>query len=216
MLSVTWSAGVGCVEDAQQSSLTICVDIGFSRGSRSTGLAWRLPSGQEDSENVTFGQAVTRCAELLPSVRTANLLIEAPLSGVFDAGGNPQPRGPFETSLSPEGKTLRRYWYSGPGAATCLAATHFLRKLDSQLRSSSQATADLNIRLIEGFVTFKPETTDHAFDARLLLGCLLRRSNCQILKVEQPEGGSVISILDPYECGLELSAPTIVVPLVST
>lgn len=213
MLNVTWSAGTQCALEDQEQSLMICVDIGFSRNSKSTGVAWQLPSGDESSENLTFGQAITRCVELLQSARTANLLIEAPLSGVFDEEGNPQPRGSFEVSVSPEGKTLRRYWYSGPGASTCLAASYFLRKLDSQLRNSSKMNGSLNVLLFEGFVTFKSETTDHSADARLLLDCFLGHSKCQTLEVVQTEKASVISILDQFECGTDLSTPMIIIPL---
>lgn len=101
----------------------VAIDLGFAREKRSCGLAWRVPDQDIKSAKLRFGECVESVRDLLKDQSKAVLIIEAPLSGVFSADGNPLERGDFE-KRPPGGKT-DRYWYSGPGAATCLAAVFF-------------------------------------------------------------------------------------------
>jgi hypothetical protein len=73
-----------------------------------------------------------------------NLLLEAPLSIAFTKDGNPTGRS---IEKGPEGT---RYWYVGLGCAVLVAATHLVRAV-------AAADAQREIRLFEGFVSFKPK-----------------------------------------------------------
>lgn len=144
----------GIAEELRAGAMLV-VDVGFAEQARSS--AWAVDSA--DPHIGTFAQlqsAVVRIVE--DSGPPLNLIIEAPLSVAFSAAGNPTPRNP---EISADNK--RRSWYSGPGASVLIAATYLMR-----------AVADANmareIRLFEGFVSFKPNGTpsDHAEDVRRL------------------------------------------------
>lgn len=121
-----------CAEVASlRNVFAVAVDLGFAKEKPSCGLAWRAPDQPVKGMKLQFGECVKRVLQLLTDQSKAVLIIEAPLSGLFSADGNPVERGDFEKRQ--DGGKTNRYWYSGPGAATCLAAVFFLRELCSAL-----------------------------------------------------------------------------------
>jgi hypothetical protein len=119
------------------------VDIGFAREAKTCGLL----QGGGSAEAVTFGVLRDRVvrAAIEGEAAPLNLLIEAPLSVAFTTNGNPTGRS---IERRPEGT---RFWYAGLGCAVLVAATYLVRAIAS-------AKVKREIRIFEGFVTFKPKT----------------------------------------------------------
>ncbi len=130
----------GCRDQARRDSgQWVFVDTGFSRDQRSCGIA----IGDSRPRNVRFSDLAPCIArELESDTAPLNLLIEAPLSVAFNAGGNPTGRSIERKN----GKT--RYWYMQGGAVTLLATMHLVRDL-YEIRPSRE------VRLFEGFASFK-------------------------------------------------------------
>jgi hypothetical protein len=119
----------------------IAVDMGFAGDHNSScGVAWA--DGPEARAEMCFGEAVNRVGERLKQDRETVLLIEAPLSGAFSAGGNPCVRGNFERWPQ------RRYWWVQPGAGIALGAGLFLHRLIQNINSHKGT-----VHIVEGFVT---------------------------------------------------------------
>ena len=140
----------------------IFVDIGFSRNSRSCGIA----VGDSEPRAVLFGELGPRVAEELSmGSYPLNLLIEAPLSVAFNAKGCPTGRRIEKRGSSP------RYWYLQAGAVTLLAATYLLRSLHD-MTSAHDKRSERKIRLFEGFASFKRKDapSSHAADVARLRG----------------------------------------------
>lgn len=176
----------------------VAVDLGFSGNERSTGVAWTLPS-QSEAKKHKFGEAVIAVVEKCRSLVEVTLVLEAPLSAVFDALGNPRPRGGFER------EPQSRWWSVGPGAATALSALFFLRQLHCELK-----TANVTIHLVEGFVS-GDDSGDHAKVAAALRDGFQGKSKCEWHSVT--EEGSVISALDWLECESFHKSPVILQPV---
>ena len=139
----------------------IFVDIGFAqRGNKSCGIAFH----NQDPSEVQFGDLATKVVTWI-SCRPGpfHLLIEAPLSVAFDAEGNPTGRKIERRAL--EGKAETRSWYESSGCRTLVAATYFLRELQCRLDAKG---FNGQIRLVEGFYSFKTRPSDHAEDVRRL------------------------------------------------
>src|SRR3954451_4626544 len=99
---------------------TMAVDLGFG-ASKSCGLAWQASIGETRIKQMSFGQCVETVADFISEHADSCLVIEAPLSGLFDPDGNPTGRMPFErTTINGEPKP--RYWYVQGGAVVCLSA----------------------------------------------------------------------------------------------
>ncbi len=147
-------------------NFVLAVDLGFSRSRKTCGLAWRNGrSGQTETDKSRFGECADKVCGLLKTDPNAVLIVEAPLSGLFDKDGNPRGRDDFE---QPAPKTIR-YWYSGPGAAMCLAATFFLQKLSRRLHEKPVDARPDHVILYEGFITSQSKPTNHLKDAKRLL-----------------------------------------------
>ena len=135
----------GCTTDINKDSgQWLIVDIGFSSTEPTCGV-WK---GTGEPCVVKFGELVTLVAR---EVRRAdpkplNLLLEAPLSVAFQQNGNPTRR----SCDSCDGK--HRDWYVNAGATTLIAAGYLLRALDGCQRQR-------DVRLFEGFVSFKSSKT---------------------------------------------------------
>lgn len=143
----------GTAEEAQQNSgKWIFVDLGFSAGKRSCGLL----IGNDQPEEVTFSNLKTKLLKVISTERSPiNLLIEAPLSIAFNSKGNPTGR------LIEKRASNTRYWYVGLGCCVLVAATHLLRAInDANPRSE--------VRLFEGFASFKDNVTTHSEDVLAL------------------------------------------------
>lgn len=90
-------------------------------------------------------------------ITTGGLVIEVPLSVTFSADGNPRGR-----SIEKRGAKTR-YWYTGLGCVV-LTATGYV------VSSLAQLTDGPDIRLFEGFVSFKERgaVSNHKADVLLL------------------------------------------------
>lgn len=129
-------------EVRRDSGEWLFLDLGFARRAASCGFL----HGDGTAEALTFATAqerVTRAAEV--AAGPLNVVLEAPLSVAFTKDGNPTGRS---IEKRPEGT---RFWYVGLGCAVLVAATYLLRAIAS-------AEVRREIRLFEGFVSFKPKT----------------------------------------------------------
>lgn len=125
----------------RHSGVWVFVDLGFAEKARSCGLL----IGDGMPEEVSYSQLKTRLLEVIATdAKPLNLLIEAPLSVAFNEHGNPTGRV-FEKR---EGRT--RYWYVGLGCSVLVAATYLLRAIH-------ETNPNREIRLFEGFASFKPK-----------------------------------------------------------
>jgi hypothetical protein len=131
------------------------IDIGFASRSKSCGLL----IGDGQPLETTFGRLKSMVGELaLTAGPPLNLVIEAPLSVAFNQQGNPTGR-----SIEKRRNERPRYWYIAPGVSVLVAATYLMRHVvDSGPKRE--------IRLFEGFVSFKPKgtTSSHARDVEWL------------------------------------------------
>jgi hypothetical protein len=191
----------------------IAVDLGFARASKSCGIAWNIPNDKNGSNSLAFGACIEKVCELLKPHNYSALILEAPLSGMFSATGNPIKRGDFESQLTTKGSTKIRYWYSGPGAATCLAAVFVCRQLKKKL--SADNSCDTTIVLFEGFISFKERRVrgSHEKDAKILRDAVLNgRKLCQIKEIQPSHGQSVVAITDVLSEFEDGEAPAILLP----
>jgi hypothetical protein len=118
--SLTFRAGTRTLATDERSPTTIAVDLGFAKSRASCGVAWRT-IGDKGSGSFAFGDCVRLLADLLAKSPDADLIVEAPLCGFFSDEGNPIERGSFERrEATVTEATKTRYWYTGPGATTCL------------------------------------------------------------------------------------------------
>lgn len=167
----------------------IAVDLGFAKKRRSCGLAWQNLSGGISSDCLEFGQCIHKVAALLDPNPGSVLAVEAPLSGLFDSGGNPTPRMPFE-KIRREGKTHQRYWYVGAGAAVGFGAAFFFTGLSSLLPQDS-----VTVNVVEGFISFKKQPSPDDKDALALLGGLRAPDPAKTYNVEASENEQTVNIL---------------------
>lgn len=195
--------------------LVVAIDLGFSKSKKSCGVAWKDgKAGQSQSGNFRFGECINKVCCLLKGHSKAVLIIEAPLSGVFSESGNPVERGDFERQNQSSATVAHRYWYSGPGAAMCLAAVFFLQELVCKLPKNCR-----EVVLYEGFLTFKRKAKKHscdAKDAKQLLNCFLHAGQRRVTPIKVPKGGSVITGLGVVKgtegAVSESIAPAIIAP----
>lgn len=191
------------------SSLVIAVDLGFSQNSASTGVAWRSDRNSSiEHGNFTFAQAVSKTQELMSGCKAASLILEAPLSATFNNNGNPAVRSQFERRYDEaKQRNVSRPWYSGPGAATLIAALFFLRRI----QAPSEFQPGAKFLLFEGFHTFKQSATSHEQDAIELPNAFYAN---EIHEVDESTG-SWLSILSLIGDENDESVPAIVVPVPS-
>jgi hypothetical protein len=190
----------------------ICIDLGFAQSNPSCGVIILEENKPRKAEVMTFAEAVQEVAKVLGKVSKAVLVLEAPLSAKFGEHGNPTRRGDFEISnvwrKTKNGRKKRkatRYWYSGPGAATLLAAFFFLRRLVDALAQKSKV---IEIHLVEAFLTFKPSRTAHAVDARKILAAYRQQL---VAKPPLAKGNeSLLSIAQMLGNGREADIPAII------
>jgi len=129
----------------------IFLDIGFSSNGRTCGFAF----SDEVPQNLTYADARKAVIEKLRKQNgLTSLVIEAPLSVCFDSKGNPKGR-----RIERRGSKTH-YWYSGLGCAVLTAAMYLVR----DIQKTTEGTPHIQVRLFEGFVSFKDAETDHAKD----------------------------------------------------
>ena len=127
------------------------IDLGYSAKAKSCGFAH---SGDEHLHTLYFGECIDHAAQLICERGPHVLILEAVLSTYHNSAGNPDIRGEFEKG---------RGWYHGPGVTTFAAALRFLDQLDQKLPK------DIQLPLVEGFLSYKPTRTTHEADARRLV-----------------------------------------------
>ena len=154
----------------------MAVDLGFGV-SRSCGLAWQALDSDNQARRVNFGQCVEAVADFLSENVDSCLIIEAPLSGLFDSNGNPKGRLPFERTIV-NGRTISRYWYVQGGAVVCLSAMFLLSRVSKLVTSESNT-----VNLVEGFVSFKTRRSSHTEDALALLESIREPSTVSVYDV---------------------------------
>ena len=146
---MTSKISAGSVNDIHKDSgQWMIVDIGFSTKQSSCGV-W---TGTGGSDAVTFGELkrkVIQEAENAYPLRL-NLLLEAPLSVAFNKDGNPTRRLCDEIVINE--KLEYRDFYGNAGAKVLIAADYLLRELRGSERQG-------DVRLFEGFVSFKSKDT---------------------------------------------------------
>lgn len=151
----------GRIEDIKPEGNWAIVDIGFSKKATcALLLRGRLESSDED---LSFGELCKKLQQLVWPLKKLNLVIEAPLSYAFDEAGNPVGRNfekPIEAQSNKESRA-HRYWYLGAGACVTLAAARLLLIL--MLNASK---SDCEVRLFEGFVSFKSKKRFHSKKTR--------------------------------------------------
>lgn len=130
----------------------IAIDLGYSAKVRSCGFAH---SGAVETHNLFFGECIAAAAELINAQGPHMLILEAVLSTYHLPNGNPEIRGDFEKG---------RGWYYGPGVSTFAAAFRLLQVLDGQLQESIRP-----LPLVEGFLSYKKNRTEHCDDAWRML-----------------------------------------------
>jgi len=134
----------------------IFLDIGFSSKGRTCGLAF----GDGSPQKLTYGAATRSIVDNLRNEEgLINLVIEAPLSVSFDKNGNPKGRKIEKRDSD------TRYWYAGLGCAVMTAAMYLIR----DIHEATKHSPNIEVRLFEGFVSFKENETDHRDDV-----CALR------------------------------------------
>lgn len=133
----------------------IILDIGFANDKKaSCGLMVDDAAPIE----LTFSDATKKIGSLVcNSNRTINLVIEAPLSVTFSERGNPTGRAIEKLG------SKTRYWYFGLGCSVLVSAQYLIASL-------IPSCTNKDVRLFEGFVSFKPSgvTSNHSEDLRRL------------------------------------------------
>lgn len=151
---MTSKISAGSVNDIHKDSgQWMIVDIGFSNDNPSCGV-W-TSSGEHNAVKVwelTFGElkrkVIQEAENAYPS--RLNLLLEAPLSVTFNKDGNPTRR--YCDQIRINKKLEYRDFYGNAGAKVLIAADHLLRALRACDRPG-------DVRLFEGFVSFKSKDT---------------------------------------------------------
>jgi hypothetical protein len=153
----------GSPEDVRpESGEWLFIDVGFSSKGASCGVL----GGHKAASSMTFARASEHLVDAADQAGSIlNLLIEAPLSVAFNSNGNPTGR-----TIERLG-SQHRYWYEGLGCLVTTATTYLLRAL-----VDSRAPRD--IRLFEGFVSFKPkgQRSSHPGDVEVLRAVVFNRA----------------------------------------
>ena len=124
------------------------VDVGFSAEQSSCGV-WTVTKGYRPMTFAELKREVIQEAESAYPSRL-NLMLEAPLSVAFNRDGNPTRRVCDEIVINK--KLKYRDFYVNAGALVLIAADHLLRTLRWSGRHG-------DVRLFEGFVSFKTKDT---------------------------------------------------------
>ena len=151
----------GKVSDLRQDSGDwLFVDVGFSSKGKTCGVL----KGAGNPELRTFrGMVDLVLQEVQVTGQPLNLLLEAPLSAAFNQSRNPTGRSIESIDGKNRKNRKHRYWYEGPAGNLVVASGYLLRAmLDCEIQRE--------VRLFEGFVSFKPSKTksSHTKDVKRL------------------------------------------------
>jgi len=153
----------GRVEEAHpESAEWAFVDLGFAGDGKKTSC---LLVADGDPRLYTFAGLIAVLKSMLAEEDgPLNLVLEAPLSVAFSKDGNPVGRAIEKRG----GQT--RYWYVGLGCSVLTSAMYFLKEL-------AESPSAREIRLFEGFVSFKPKNmaSDHNADVLRLRDVICAR-----------------------------------------
>lgn len=223
LMTTIFRSGTDIEADKASCDIVLAVDLGFARSSNtSCGVVLSQGGKIEEPQTVSFGNCINYVVKVIQNNKKVVLIIEAPLSGVFDEAMNPLSRGDFENkSTNPNIKTSR-HWYTGAGASICLGAIFFLRMLHDKLQAV-KGEEDLEVVLYEGFVTFKEKSVSkkakqlsHGEDAELLMKCFLGQHRREIENVDLVVGGTATILSDIVTQSRNSQTPLIIVPIKST
>jgi len=194
--------------EALQPGLVLAVDIGFA-GSRKRSCGLASNNKDHPSLHLTFENAVQAVANLLRNVKAATLILESPLSYVFDARGNPAGRLAVER-IAPNAP---RYWYFGAGAVTSLAAAFFLRRL-IELAPRTLSARSLRVTIFEGFVSYYADgRIGHREVAeRLVHGFVRFPEASEVLEIATPYGGRSLTVFELLDYSGVRGSPAVVIP----
>jgi hypothetical protein len=181
----------------------VFLDIGFSATRPSSGLL----IGDAEPINKTYSAATGLVVQHITSVASpTNLVIEAPLSVCFNSNDNPTGRK-IERDAS-DGKLTTRYWHAGLGCTVMVAAMYLIRAI-------AEAAPKRDVRLFEGFVTYKKrgENSDHRLDVRLLREVVMEPiqfANC-IMSQDDLLLDKTDKIISSFEvCGMNCGVPAVI------
>lgn len=186
----------GTVDDIRPDSGDwLIIDMGFSQKGKTCGVI--LPDDQ--ALLCTFAEMRAHVEKEARSPGLPlNLLIEAPLSVAFNNNGNPSPRSPDVTPLQ------RRDWYYNAGVGMQIASMYLLRGL-------SQTSRERDIRLFEGFVSFKSKKTPHLVDAHKLKAAIYEGGDATIYGPEELKRDHLDALHSAFAvAGLEFGIPPVI------
>jgi len=175
----------------------VFVDVGFSQN-KSCGIL--EPDGRLDC--LSFAGARQRLAELaVDSDAPLNLVLEAPLSACFSSDGNPVGR-----SIERRGAQTR-YWHTGIACSVFISAAYMLRAM-------LERNGTRDIRLFEGFVSFKEKgvKSDHRLDVGRLRDVVWRVPGTgRIVPPDALRSPNAARVASTFEvCGLDLGVPPVI------
>lgn len=150
----------GTLDEISPEVEWLILDIGFSSKGRTCGLK----KNRDDPVELQFGDVKEKICHLIQDNRQpVNLVVEAPLSVAFNKQGNPTGRRFEKQTDQTTGKSKTRYWYYNGGCGVMVAAMYLIRAI-------SEMPKAVEIRLFEGFVSFKSGTvkSNHSRDVELL------------------------------------------------
>lgn len=185
-------------EAHKESGEWVFVDPGFAMDGRSSCGLLEASAGREPVP-VTFSELKKQLEAIaIDGDRPLNLVIEAPLSVVFSASGNPAGR-----SFERRGRESR-YWYVGLGCSVLTSATYLLRAI-TDVRPTRE------IRLFEGFVSFKAKSkSDHCKDVQNLKEVVWdQRKDCIVAAKARDERHTIRSAF--AVAGMDYQVPPVVI-----
>lgn len=175
---------------ANLPTLAIDVSAAHSVSRKGTGFGFQqTPSTPIELEDLTQTEALSKTIEKIrelkkSSLDTANLILEAPLSGAVSSGDaflDAQLRPTDIPSNYPKLHLRRgqsRPWNGNAGAATMLMALMFLRSLAERMPES------FTLNLFEGFWTWGAKPRKHHLVAKGLIEALRAGGN-RIIKLSE-------------------------------
>jgi hypothetical protein len=196
----------GLIHEVTEDADWLIVDIGFAHTRKSCGVLINnrhTPNEPPDeAHEMTFGDCIeTVRGHATSGEGSLNLLIEAPLSVAFDARGNPIRRS---IEKHQDGRT--RDWYHGAGATILIGTMHLLRAI-------VDAGSQREVRLFEGFVSFKDKglSSDHAQDVRDLLAVIQRRGTGRVVSGEEIQADTDGEVQSAFAvAGMDFGVPPVI------
>ena len=211
-MPIIFRSGTDIKTDRKLYNEVVAVDLGFAQaGNESCGFAKSQNGNVIERGCFSFGKCIDEVVKNVREHKKIVLIIEAPLSGRFDAQGNPMSRGDFEKNSSDKST---RYWYAGAGASICLGATFFLKMINAKTLNLADKE-NLDVVLYEGFITFKDENAKkltHAEDAEILVECFAGKRKHHVETVNVADAQTSVVLTDLIALTTSSPAPHIIVP----